>query len=113
MMTVSSPAILEQLPEAQRAMVEATPAWAIGANAIAVFAGVLGSLFLILKKNLAGPMLMISLAGILVQDFHSFAMAGAQEFTGIGGMLLTAAVLIFAIYLVMLARKAKASGWTS
>ena len=92
---------------------EATPGWATAAYGVAVFGGFLGSLLLVMRKNLAGIFLMISLAGILVQDFHAFVVADGLDAYGGQGLIMPAIVLAIAIYLVVLARKAKANGWTS
>ena len=108
-----SPGALAALPEAERALYESIPAWATAAFAIAVFGGALGSLFLVVKKDWALPVLVLSLAGILVQQFHSFILINSIEVYGPGGMIMPAMVLLIAIYLVWLAKSAKAKGWIS
>ena len=108
-----SPESLAALPDDQRQLYESTPAWATAAFAIAVNCGALGCLLLVLKKNLAGLFLQLSLAGILVQMFHSFFMSNSFEVFGPGGMVMPVMVLVIAIYLVILAAKAKAQRWTS
>ena len=70
-------------------------------------------LLLVLKKNLAGIFLQLSLAGVLVQMFHSFFMSNSFEVFGPGGMIMPVMVLVIAIYLVTLAAKAKVHRWTS
>jgi len=108
-----SPETLAALPEAQREMHENTPTWAIAAFALAVHGGALGCLLLILKKNLAGLFLQISLAAVLVQMFHSFFMSNSFEVFGPGGMVMPIMVIVIAVYLVTLAAKAKAQKWTN
>jgi len=113
MQVTMSPEALAALPEAQRQMYENIPPWATAAFAIAVNGGVLGALLLILKKNLAGLFLQISLAGVLVQMFHAFFISKSFEVFGPGSMIMPVLVIAIAIYLVMLAAKAKANAWTS
>jgi hypothetical protein len=108
-----TPEALAALPEAQRQLYETTPEWATAAFAIAVNGGALGCLFLLLKKNLAAIFLQLSLAGVVVQMYHSFFMSKSFEVYGPGGMIMPVMVLVIAIYLVSLAAKARARRWTS
>lgn len=107
-----SPEALAALPEAQRQIYENTPDWATAAFAIAVNGGVLGCLLLLLKRSLAGLFLQLSLAAVLVQMFHAFFMSNSFAVFGPGGLVMPVMVIVFAIYLVMLAAKAKAHRWT-
>ena len=113
MQVTMSPDALAALPEAERQLYENAPAWATAAFAVAVNGGVLGCMLLLLKRNLAGLFLQLSLAGVLVQNFHAFFMSNALEVYGTGGLVMPVLVLIIAIYLVVLAAKAKANHWTS
>jgi hypothetical protein len=100
------------LPQAQRQLLESTPEWATAAFAIAVNGGVLGCLLLLLKRKLAGLFLKLSLAGVLVQMYHSFFMSNPMDVVGPAGMVMPVMVIVIAVYLVMLAEKAKANHWT-
>ena len=113
MQVTMGPEVLAALPEAERQLYESTPAWATAAFAVAVNGGALGCLLLVLKKNLAGVFLQLSLAGVLVQMFHSFFMSNSFEVFGPGGMIMPVMVLVIAIYLVTLAAKAKTLRWTN
>ena len=113
MQVTMSPEAFAALPEAQRQLYENTPAWATAAFAIAVNGGALGCVLLLLKRNLAGLFLQLSLAGVLVQMFHSFFMSNSFEVFGPGGMIMPVMVIVIAIYLVWLAASAKNRGWTS
>ena len=108
-----SPETLTALPDEQRQLIENTPAWATAAFAVAVNFGALGCLLLVLKRNLAGLFLQLSLAGVVVQMFHSFFMSKSFEVFGPGGLVMPVMVIVIAIYLVTLAAKAKAHRWTS
>jgi len=108
-----TPEAIAALPEAQRQLLETTPTWATAAFALAVNGGALGCLFLVLKKNLAAIFLQLSLAGVLVQMFHSFFMSKSFEVFDPGEMVMPVMVIVIAIYLVTLAAKAKARRWTS
>jgi len=113
MQVTMSPESLAALPEAERLLYENTPAWAVAGFATAVNFGALGCLFLLLRKTLAVPLLVISLTGLLVQMFHAFFISNSIEVFGPGGMIMPAMVLVVAIYLVWLAVSAKNRGWIS
>jgi uncharacterized membrane protein len=113
MQVTMSPETLAALPEAQRQLYETTPVWATAAFAIAVNGGALGCALLLLKRNLAGLFLQLSLAGVVVQMFHAFFMSKSFEVFGPGGLIMPIMVIVIAISLVILAAKAKAKRWTS
>lgn len=108
-----SPDALEGFTEAQQDFFTTTPVWATSAYAIAVTTGVLGSLLLLLRKIWAAPMFILSLAGVVVQQFHAFVLANAIEIWGTDGVILPALVIVIAIALVIYSRTAKAKGWIS
>ena len=113
MQVMMSPETLAALPEEQRQLYENTPAWATAAFAVAVNFGALGCVLLLLRKNLAGLFLQLSLAGVLVQMFHSFFMSKSFEVFGLRGLVMPVMVIVIAIYLVVLAAKARTNRWTS
>lgn len=113
MQVTMSPEALAALPQEQQQLYENTPTWATAAFAIAVNGGALGCVLLLLRKNLAGIFLSLSLAGVLVQMFHAFFMTNSIEVLGPAGLVMPIMVLIIAIYLVFLAVKAKTNLWSS
>jgi len=113
MQVTMDPEALAVLPDEQRRLYENIPMWATAAFATAVFGGAFGSLLLMLKKNLAGLFLQLSLAGVLVQMFHSFFISKTFEVFGPGGIVMPIMVIVFAVYLVTLATKAKTNQWTN
>jgi len=102
---------LAALPEAERALYETVPAWAVGAFALAVFGGALGCLLLLLRKRLAMPALVVSLVGVLVQMSHSFFIADSMEVYGPGATVMPIMVVVIAILLVWHTRSSTARGW--
>jgi hypothetical protein len=106
-----SPEELARLPEAQQALYAARPAWAIAATAVAVLGGVIGCIGLLLRKKWAFVVLLLSLLGILVQDFGLFALVDGASLAGPVAVILQGIVLAIGIGLVLLARKGIARGW--
>ena len=107
------PDALEGFTAAQQEFLTSTPTWATSAYAIAVNAGILGSLFLLLRKAWAVPVFALSLAGILAQQFHAFVLANALEIWGTDGVVLPAVVLLIGVALVWYARSMQQKGLLS
>jgi len=106
-----SPGDLAKLPEAQQALHAARPAWAVAATAVAVFGGVIGCVGLLMRRKWAFGMLLLSLAGILAQDFGMFVLADGASLAGPAAVVMQAIVLVIGIGLVLLARKGIARAW--
>ena len=106
-----TPADVAKLSDAQQAMYAARQAWSVAATAIAVWGGAAGSVGLIMRKRWATPLLLASLAGVIVQDVSLFMLGKAAGQAGGAAMGLQALVLLIAIGLLVLARRATARGW--
>lgn len=104
-----TPEDVAKLDAAQQAMYAARPAWAVAATAVAVWGGAAGSLGLILRRRWATPLLMASLLAVIVQDYALFVLSGAAADTI--ALSLQGLVLLIAIGLLLLARKAARLGW--
>ncbi len=90
---------------------ESMPVWATTAYAVAVFAGLLGALGLLLRKRWARSLLILSLIALLIQFGWWVLMSGAMEVIGPSMMTAPAIVTLVAILLVWLASHAAARGW--
>jgi hypothetical protein len=89
------------------------PVWATAAFAIAVNAGALGSLFLLLRKAWAVPMFVLSLVGVLVQNVHAFGLENGLEVWGTNGLILPALVVTISLALLLYSHSTKKRGWIS
>lgn len=106
-----TPDDLARMTAAQQALYAARPAWSVGATAVAVWGGAAGCLGLIMRKRWATPLLTASLAGVILQDISLFLLSGAVTETGASVLALQGLVLLVAVGLVLLARRAAARGW--
>lgn len=106
-----TPEDLATLPEAQQALYAARPGWALAATAVAVFGGALGAIGLLLRRKWAFPLFVLSLLGIIVQDFGLFVLADGATLAGPVAVVMQAVVLAVGIGLVVLSRKGIARGW--
>lgn len=104
-----SPDDVARLDAAQQALRAERPAWSVAATAVAVWAGAAGSLGLILRRRWATPLLAVSLLGVIVQDYSLFVLGSAGADTV--ALALQGLVLLIAIGLLLLARRASRLGW--
>ena len=102
---------IAKLPDAQQALYAARPAWALAATATAVIGGALGCVFLLLGKRWAFVVLLLSLIGILIQDYGMFVVANAATLAGPVAVAMQAIVLLVGAGLVLLSRKGIVRGW--
>lgn len=108
-----TPESLAQMTEELQEFFLATPTWSNAAYAIAVNAGVLGSLLLLLRKSWAVPMYMLSMIGIVIQDIDAFVLRDAFSIVGLGALLIPSMVFVIGISLILYSRAAKGRGWLS
>ena len=104
----------EQLAELEadvQRLYETVPTWATAAFAVAVWAGLLGSVGLLLRKKWAAPVFVISLLGVLVQMTHSFFLSDTFEVMGNDKMAFPILVIVLAIFLVWFSSTARARRW--
>lgn len=99
-----------QLPADQQALYAARPAWAVVGSVVAVLAGLVGCLGLLLRRRWAMPLLLASLAGLVLQDLGFVLMARSVELPAVA-LGMQAFVAAIAVGLVLLARLAGRRGW--
>jgi hypothetical protein len=106
-----TPQDLAKMSAAQQALYASRPAWAVAATALAVWGGALGCEGLALRKRWSIPLLLISLVGVMVQDFGLFVLSGAAAQAGPTVFVLQGLVFLIAVALVWVGRTADAKGW--
>jgi hypothetical protein len=106
-----SPEDLAKLPEGQQTLYAARDSWIMLATALAVILGTLGSIGLLLKRKWALPVFIVSLLAIVAQDVGMFVLINGVALGGAFTAVLHTAVLLIAILLVLLSRKAIVHGW--
>lgn len=106
-----TPEDVAKMSAAQQALYAARPSWSVAATAIAVWGGAAGCLGLIMRKRWAVPLLIASLAGVIVQDASLFGLSEMRTQAAPAALVLQGLVLVIAIGLVVLSRKAAARRW--
>jgi hypothetical protein len=99
---------LAGLTEAERAIASSIPAWITAAFAVGTFAGLAGSLGLLLGRRWAWPLLLVSLVALLILEGWIVFVSGAVELHGIA---VPVAVTVGALLLAWLAHHARRRGW--
>lgn len=104
-----NPDMLEAYRESERAIVEGRPAWATGTFALAVFAGALGSVLLLLRRSAAFPLFVASFVGVVGTLIHSISVGIEFGFGEMLGIILMP--LFVAAFLIWYSRFTARRGW--
>jgi hypothetical protein len=105
-LTVTDPAVaMADQPPEMLEYVEAMPTWAVSAWGIAVYSAVLGSLLLLLRKRLAGPLFILSFVAMLATNVYTYVLSDGMQLHGSTGQLaFAAAIFVVALLLVVYTR---------
>lgn len=106
-----STADIAALPKEQQAMYAARPAWSVMGSVVAVGAGTLGCIGLLVRRRWALWLFYGSLIGIVLQDIGLLVAAGSVQSLGTVPLVLQSIVLAIGIGLLVLTRKAIARSW--
>lgn len=107
----TTPEQMEEYHPAMQDYYQNSPMWNWIAYGMAVVFGVLGSVMLVARKKLATSLYLLSLLGIVVQNFYGFLMSQVYQQMGGGAMVMPILVIVIGIYLFMLSRRATRAGW--
>jgi hypothetical protein len=102
---------LAGMNEAERALAASVPAWVTAAFAIAVFSGLFGALALVLLKQVARPLLILSLAAVLTQTGWIVLISDARAVHGLAVIAMPALIVLIAVGLAWLATSGLRRGW--
>ena len=108
-----TPEMISELPTQEQTLYKEIPMWATAAFALAVIAGTLGCLLLVLKKAMAKEVLIASVLGVVVQNIHSFFVIDSMAVYGAASVIMPMMVFIIGVALVLLANKAEKHEWLS
>lgn len=99
------------LPLDQRAVFEATPQWMTVAWAVAIGAGVIGAVGLLMRRRFAEPLLLISLIAVLLQFSGIFLVRQLRELTPEDHLIVPVVILLLAYAIWQMSKLAKRRGW--
>ena len=94
-----------------RTAFEALPAWVVGAQAIAVWVGLLGAVLLLMRRKLAEPLLMVSLIAVLVWLAGLMLATDVRENMSANDLLVAIVVTVLTWTIFWFARHSRQRGW--
>ncbi len=103
--------VLEAMSQAERELYESQPPWVTAAFAIAVWAGLLGCILLLIRKKLAKTIFVISLLGVLAQTTYNFFLSNTFEVYGASAMAMPIMIIVVSILLVLFSNKSISKNW--
>lgn len=107
-----TPEMIAELPEAEQALFD-IPIWATIAFAVAVFAGVIGCILLLMRKAIAFEVLVLSIIGVIVQNIHGFLFTETLAVHGPSSLGMPITVFLIGVGLIIMSNKGKKAGWLS
>lgn len=99
------------LPLDQRAVFEATPQWMTIAWAVAIAAGLIGAVGLLLRRRFAEPALLVSLIAVAVQFSGILLVRQLRELTPEEHLIVPVVILLLAYGIWQLAKLSRRRGW--
>lgn len=99
------------LPLDQRAIFDATPQWMTLAWAVAIGAGVVGAVGLLVRRRLAEMALLVSLIAVVVQFSGLFLIRQLRELTPEDHLIVPVVILLFAYGFWQFAKLSRRRGW--
>ncbi len=111
MQVTMTPEVTAELSEAQRAMMLSLPSWMTVAFGVAVFAGVLGCVLLLLRKSAAIYLFILSLIAVLAQQCYWWILSDIGKSLGGSDLVMTIMIPIIAIFLIWFTRNKTAKKW--
>jgi hypothetical protein len=99
------------LPLDQRAVYAATPQWMNIVWGVAIAAGLLGAIGLLMKRRFAEPLLLISLLAVAMQLAGLFLVKQLRELTPEDHLVVPIVILLFAYAFWQTSKLARRNGW--
>lgn len=102
---------VSRLPLDQRAAHDAQPMWLISANAIAVWAGALGALLLVLRRKLAETLMLVSLIAVTAWLAGLLLLPRLRDLLGTDDIAVAVIVSLITWTIYWFARHSRQRGW--
>jgi hypothetical protein len=99
------------MPLDQRAAYEAEPVWVTGAYAVAVWVGLAGAIFLLLKNKIAEWLLLVSLVAVLVWLAGLVLVSSLRESLSANDLIVAMVVAALTWTIYWFARHSRQRGW--
>ena len=104
--------LLDEQTPGYKALYESNPGWLKLFYGIATIGGLLGAIFLLLRKKIALPLFIASLIAVLIQMGYSMFATNAREVLGTNSaVIMPIFVICISAFLVYYTRKGIANQW--
>ncbi|GAB5399586.1 MAG: hypothetical protein Aureis2KO_11710 [Aureisphaera sp.] len=97
----------------QLELVNNLPSWYNIVFGVAVIGGVLGCIFLLIRKKLAVTLFLLSMIAVVIQMGYWIFATDVMDVMGVGSVIMPILVIIVAIFLYMYSKSAVKKGWLS
>ena len=102
---------IKAMPENQQHLFQNIPLWVNIVFACEVFGGTLGCIALLLRKNWALPLFVISILGVLAQTSNIWFLTDAISAMGAPAIVMPLVAIIIGAAMIVLAKSAIPKGW--
>ena len=102
---------IKAMPENQQHLFQNIPLWVNIVFACEVFGGTLGCIALLLRKNWALPLFVISILGVLAQTSNIWFLTDAISAMGAPAIVMPLVAIIIGAAMIVLAKSAISKGW--
>jgi hypothetical protein len=99
------------LPLDQRALFNAEPAWVLAASGVGFVLGLVGALMLVMRRKIAEPLLLISLAGFAAWVVGMFATPDFRDLLATNDIVVIVVAVLLAWTIYWFARHSRQRGW--
>jgi len=99
------------LPVDQRALWNAAPSWMVAAYAVAVWAGLVGAILLVMRRRLAEKVLLVSLIAVLVQFSALLLVPELRNLTTSDALFLPFMIIVVCYVIWHFAFTSRRAGW--
>ena len=106
-----TPEAIAMLPAPQQQMYADTPMWSSYGSLVAVAAGALACIALLIKKAWAYPLFLLSVLGLILQNIGIFVVVDAVAVLGNSVLIMQGIVSVIAVGLIFLAKHAIKQEW--
>ena len=109
--TLLKDAMAQSYSAEEMALMDALPSWYMYVFGVAVFAGLLASILLLIRKRAATTLFLASLLAILLQMGYWLFATEVMEVIGATAVIMPLVVIIVGIFLYNYSRGAAKNGW--
>jgi len=103
--------VVASFPETHRAIIEGRPGWATGGFGLAVLGGAIGSLLLLLRKQTAINLFVVSFTSVIVTMIHTVRIAGQVRFSIPEIIVMMTLPAVATIFLIWYSKLAGQKNW--